>query len=88
MPNETTHRIKLTTPLERFLYANLQKCRWDGEAARYLHKIQTSRSLQVVREANAAWERANHMSTRWWVCANYWKNRIGDNDLEMNLKLL
>lgn len=69
--------IKLSTPIERYLYAKVQKADWDALAQIHLHKLQTTRSVRVCGEAQKDWDRARHKSTFWYVSAEYWGKKAG-----------
>ena len=73
-------KIKLSNALERFLYAEVQKAKWDSIAQIHVRKIQTTRSAKVCGEAQESWTRANHKSTLWFVSAQYWAKKAGIAD--------
>ena len=70
-------KIKLSSAIERFLYAKVQKADWDTVAQIHLHKLQTTRSTKVCGEADKAWNKARHKATFWHVSAEYWGKKAG-----------
>lgn len=70
-------KIQLSSAIERFLYAKVQKADWDAVAQIHLRKIQTTRSVKVCGEAQEAWDKANHKSTFWFTSAEYWGKKAG-----------
>lgn len=70
-------KIQLSSAIERFLYAKVQKADWDAVAQIHLRKIQTTRSVKVCGEAQEAWGKANHKSTFWFLIAEYWGKKAG-----------
>lgn len=69
--------IRLVSPIERFLYAKVQKADWDFKTEIHLKKLQTSRSVKVVGEAQKDWDYAHHKSSFWYRSAEYWAKKAG-----------
>lgn len=85
---QAKNKIKLSNALERFLYAEVQKSKWDSIAQMHIRKIQTTRSAKVCGEAQESWDRANHKSTFWFVSAQYWAKKAGITDSMSQLRLM
>jgi len=81
-------KIKLSSAIERFLYAKVQKADWDDVARNHIRKIQTTRSAKVCSEAQKAWDKANHRSTFWFVSAEYWGKKAGIVSASAQLRLI
>lgn len=70
-------KIHLSSAIERFLYAKVQKADWDADAQIHLRKLQTARSVMVCDEAQKDWDYARHKSTFWYASAKYWAKKAG-----------
>ena len=70
-------KIHLSSAIERFLYAKVQKADWDAVAEIHLRKLQTTRSVKVCGEADKEWNKARHKATFWYVSAEYWGKKAG-----------